>query len=156
MVANQPLVSSLEMREQLQASLADSSASRVGDRSEEVSVPVRQSVQPVVVETQSTNSAILQAIQSLSARLVLTLLSKAVSQCQFIYMAELERVPRLCPQVDCQFQPKDWPMNFLRVILVMMVREKMMMKSPTTEREIVDLMTLQDAKLDPIPNTAAD
>jgi hypothetical protein len=52
-VANQSLVSSLEMREQLQASLAASSASRVGDRAEEVSVPVRQSVQPVVVESQS-------------------------------------------------------------------------------------------------------
>jgi hypothetical protein len=28
--------------------------------------------------------------------------------------------------------------------------------SPTTEREIVDPRTLQHAKLDPIPNTAAD
>ena len=28
--------------------------------------------------------------------------------------------------------------------------------SPTTEREIVDSRTLQHAKLDPIPNTAAD
>jgi hypothetical protein len=41
-VAKQSLVSSLEMREQLQASLAASSASRVGDRAEEVSVPVCQ------------------------------------------------------------------------------------------------------------------
>ena len=41
-VANQSLVSSREMREQLQASLAASSASHVGDRAEEVSVPVRQ------------------------------------------------------------------------------------------------------------------
>jgi len=40
----------------------------VGDRAEEVSVPVRQSVQPVVVETQNTNNAILEAIQSLSVR----------------------------------------------------------------------------------------
>jgi hypothetical protein len=61
-------------------------------------------------------------------QIVLTLLSKAVSQCQFIYMAEMERVPRLSPQMDCQFQPKDFPMSLLGVILVMMVGEKMKMK----------------------------
>ena len=55
-VVNQSLVSLREMREQLEASLAASSASRIGDRAEEVSVPVCQSVQPVVVESQSTNN----------------------------------------------------------------------------------------------------
>ena len=64
-----PLVSSREMREQLQAGLAASSASRVRDRAEEVSARVRQSVQPVVLETQNTNNASLDAIQALSARL---------------------------------------------------------------------------------------
>jgi hypothetical protein len=52
-IVNHSLASSREMREQLEARLAASSASRVGDRAEEVSVPVRQSVQPVVVESQS-------------------------------------------------------------------------------------------------------
>jgi hypothetical protein len=61
-------------------------------------------------------------------QIVLTLLSKAVSQCQFIYMAEMERVPRLSPQVDCHFQPTVFPMSLLGVILAMMVRAKMMMK----------------------------
>ena len=46
-------------------------------------------------------------------QIVLTLLSKAVSQCQFIYMAEMERVPRLSPQMDCQFQPRVSPMSLL-------------------------------------------
>jgi hypothetical protein len=50
--------------EQLQASLAASSASRVGNIVEEVPVPVHDSVQPVAVETQSTNNAILETIRS--------------------------------------------------------------------------------------------
>ena len=66
-VVKQSLASSLEVREQLQASLAASSAARIGDR---VPVPVHHSVPPVDVETQSTNNAILEAIQSLSARLI--------------------------------------------------------------------------------------
>lgn len=66
-VANQSVVSVLEMREQLQASLAAASASCAGDRAEEVPVPVHHSVQPAVVETQSTNNAILEANGSLSA-----------------------------------------------------------------------------------------
>jgi len=66
-VVNQSLVSLREMREQPEASLAASSASRIGDRAEEVSVPVCQSVQPVVVECQSTNNPILEAFPSLSA-----------------------------------------------------------------------------------------
>ena len=46
-VAKQSLASSLEVREQLQASLAASSAARIGDR---VPVPVHHSVPPVDVE----------------------------------------------------------------------------------------------------------
>jgi len=77
--------------------LAASSASRVGNIVEEVLVPVHDSVQPVAVETQSTNNAILETIRScqpdqMGFQTVLTLLSKAVSQCQFIYMAEMARV----------------------------------------------------------------
>ena len=89
-VAKQSLDSSLEMREQLQGSLAASS--------------------------------------SLSARLdgMSNRVDAVLSQ--FIYMAEMEQVSRLPPQVGYQFQPKDFPTSLLGVILVMMVREKMMMK----------------------------
>ena len=67
-VANQSVVSLLEMREQVQASLAAASASCVGDRAKEVPVPVHHSFQPAVVETQSANNAILEANESSSAR----------------------------------------------------------------------------------------
>ena len=67
-VANQSVVSLLEMREQVQASLA-ASAFCVGDRAKEVPVPAHHSVQPATVETQSANNAILEANESSSARL---------------------------------------------------------------------------------------
>jgi len=117
------------MREQLQAGLAASSASRVRDRAEEVSARVRQSVQPVVLETQNTNNASLDAIQALSARLDgMSNRVDAVEQgrqpmpVHLLYMAETERVPRLSPQVGV------FPMSLLGVILAMMVRARMMKK----------------------------
>ena len=118
-VANQSVVSLLEMREQVQASLA-ASAFCVGDRAKEVPVPAHHSVQPATVETQSANNAILEANESSSARL--HSMSNRVDaveqrQCQSTYMAEMERVSHLSLQVGCQLQPKDFLMNLLGVIL---------------------------------------
>ena len=97
-------------------------------------MPVHHSVQPVAVETQSTNNAIFETIQSLSARLDgmssrrVDAVRKAVNLSQLIYMAEMERASRLSPQVGCRF-PENFPMSLLGVILVMMVREKMVKKN---------------------------
>ena len=108
--------------------MAASSASRVGNIVEEVPVPVHDSVQPFAVETQSTNNAILETIRSCQPD-------------QMGFQTVLTRQPMpvhlhgrngagvcLSHQVDCQFQPKDFPMSLLGVILVMMVGEKMKMK----------------------------
>ena len=58
-IVNHSLASSREMREQLEARLAASSASRVGDRAEEVNQFSRSSLNLKV----STNNAILEAIR---------------------------------------------------------------------------------------------
>ena len=114
--------------------MAASSASRVGNIVEEVPVPGHDSVQPVLVETQSTNNAILETIRScqpdqMGFQTVLTLLSKAVSQPMPVHLHGRNGAGAcLSHQVDCQFQPKDFPMSLLGVILVMMVGEKMKMK----------------------------
>ena len=109
-------------------------------------------------------------------QIVLTLLSKAVSQCQFIYMAEMERVDmktiraavagavsssgNLAPNPsregsndpfgnDPDDEGNDGGNNDEEEKLVLD-------ESPTTERDIVDSRALHNAKLEPVPNTAAD
>ena len=167
-VAKQSLASSLEMREQLQASFAASSASRIGERVEEVPVPVHHSVQPVVVETQSTNNAILEAIQSLSARLD--------GMSSRVDAGEQGRQPMPVHLhgrngVGVSSLPSSGlPIPAKRFLNEPFggdpgddgegenddEEELVQDGSPTIEREIVDSRALQQAKLDPIPNTPAD
>ena len=105
----------------------------VGDRAEEVSVPVRQSVQPVVVETQNTNNAILEAIQSLSVRFDgRSNRIDAVEQGRQPMPVHLHGrngagAPSL-PSNGLPIPTKSFPNELFGVIPAMMVRAEMMMK----------------------------
>jgi len=130
-------------------------------------VPVHHSVQPVAVETQSTNNAIFETIQSLSARLDgMSSRVDAVEQGLQPMPVHLHGrngagvsslpssglpIPKSFPNEPFGGDPGDGGEGESD-------DEETLVQdgSPTTEREIVDSRTLQHAKLDPIPNTAAD
>ena len=154
------------MREQLQASLAASSASRVGDRAEEVSVPVRQSVQPVVVEAQSANNAFLEASQSSSARLDgMSNRVDAVQQgCQPMPVHGRNGAgASSLPSSGLPIPTKRFPSEPFGGDPGDDLEEEnddeedlIQFGSPTAETEMVDSRTLKHANLYPTPNTAAD
>ena len=127
-------------------------------------MPVHHSVQPVAVETQSTNNAILETIPVLSARLEgMSSRVDAVEQPMPVHLhgrngAGVSSLPsnrfpisKSFPNEPFGGDPGDGGEGESD-------DEETLVQdgSQTTEREIVDSRTLQHAKLDPIPNTAAD
>ena len=129
-------------------------------------MPVRQSVQPVVVGAQSANNAILEASQSLSARLDgMSNRVDAVQQgrqpmpvhgrngagASFLPSSGLPIPSKRFPSEPFGGDPGDdlEEENDDEEDLIQF-------GSTTAETDMVDSRTLQHAKLEPIPNTAAD
>ena len=176
----QSLELSQDVRAQLQARLAASSATQPAAVAveEEAPVPVHQPVQQVVSESSNSNQAILEAIQSLSVQMVG--LSNRVDEVEQGRPSSSSHLHSRNDAGASSKPSKELPIRFSRSLRNPFWDDSMMHRlhdpgddgddgdgedgeeeliqdgTPTTEREIVDSRTLQHAKLDPIPSTAAD
>ena len=172
----QSLDLSQNVRTQLQARLAASSATHNVPVAveEEAPIPVRQPVQQVVSETSNSNQAILEAIQSLSIQMVG--LSNRVDEVEQGRPSSSAHLHSRNDAGASSKSSKELPIPskhpFPRSLRNPFwddpgddgdgedggdgEEELIQDGSPTTEREIVDSRSLQHARLDPMPSSAAD
>ena len=172
----QSLDLSQDVRTQLQARLAASSATHNVPVAveEEAPIPVRQPVQQVVSETSNSNQAILEAIQSLSIQMVG--LSNRVDEVEQGRPSSSAHLHSRNDAGASSKSSKELPIPskhpFPRSLRNPFwddpgddgdgedggdgEEELIQDGSPTTEREIVDSRSLQHARLDPMPSSAAD